>query len=86
MKLSLSLFVATIAKPTLYHRSAVTQQLMDQLVEIVPGIDFGDVDAHLTASMDMLTPLPNDELIEMMDEMDDFLKSILAVVLLYLDY
>ena len=86
MKLSLGLFVATFAKPTVYHRSSITQQLMDQLDELVPGIDFGDVDAHLTASMEMLTPLPNDELIEMMDEMDDFFKSILVMDLLDLDY
>ena len=85
MKLSLGLFVAIIAKPTLYHRSAVTQQLMDQLVELVPDIDFGDVDAHLTTSMEMLTPLPHAKLLVMMDEMDDFFKSILEMDRLYLD-
>ena len=86
MKLGNTLFVATFAKPTLYHSSAITQQLMDQLDELVPGIDFGDVDAHLTASMEMLTTLPNDKLIEMMDEVDDFFKSILVMDLLDLDY
>ena len=85
MKLSTGLLVATMANPASYHRSPITQHLMDQLVELVPDIDFGDVDAHLTASMEMLTPLPNDELIEMMDEMDDFFKSILAMDVLDLD-
>ena len=79
MKLSTCFLVATMANPTSYHRSPITQHLMDQLVELVPDIDFGDVDANLTTWMELLMPVPEGELIDMMSEVDEFLNSILAM-------
>lgn len=79
MKLSTGLLVATMANPASYHRSPITQHLMDQLVELVPDIDFGDVDANMKANMELLMPVPNAVLIDMMSEVDEFFASIVAM-------
>ena len=68
-----------MANPTSYHRSPITQHLMDQLVELVPDIDFCDVDANMKARIDLLMPVPNADLIDMMSEVDEFLASIVAM-------
>ena len=48
-------------------------------MEIVPDLDFGDIEANIAETMMILAPLPEEELIGMMDQMNDFFDSILAV-------
>ena len=48
-------------------------------MEIVPDLDFGDIEANIAETMMMLALLPEVKLIGMMDEVNDFFDSILAV-------
>ena len=61
------------------QRRAQTHHFADQLMEIVPDLDFGDIEANIAETTMMLAPLPEEELIGMMDEVNDFFDSILAV-------
>lgn len=73
MKLSIGLVVAIVAHPTDRQPSNFTQDLKDQLNELVPGFALDDVDEQSSSISKM-----NDESIDTMDN-DDFLKSILAI-------
>ena len=61
------------------QRRAQTHHFTDQLKEIVPDIDFGDIEANIAETMMMLVPVPEEELIGMMNEVNGFFDSILAV-------
>ena len=61
------------------QRASGTHHLADQLHEIVPDVDFGDVESHMAKTMEMLMPLPAEELTDMMYELKDFFASILDI-------
>ena len=61
------------------QRRAQTHHFADQLMEIVPDLDFGDIEANIAETMMMLVPVPEEELIGMMNEVNGFFDSILAV-------
>ena len=80
MKLGLVFFAATVAQTDAFvaKRNARTHRLAKQLHTVVPNVKFGNIDAHLAKTMNMLAPLSNEELMIMKHELDAFYESILS--------
>ena len=89
MKLGLFFTAVASAQPWVYYddnfatfvaqRRAQTYHFADQLKALAPDVDFGNIDANIAKATMMLAPLPEEELIGMMNEVDGFFDSILAV-------
>ena len=95
MKLASIYFAATFAhRPAMnYHddgfapmvaqRRARAHHFANQLHEIVPDVDFGDINAKIAVTTQFLAQLQEDELVTMMNKLDNFFDSILADDFIY---
>ena len=64
--------------PMVAQRRARTHHFANQLREIVPDVDFGDIDANIAVATEILAQLQKDELVSMINKLDNFFDSILA--------